>query len=120
MSTTRLLVGPFNRVEGDLEVRLDVADEQPGQRARLVRLQAHRGHRRARHRQVDREHDDRAHSHFMRQNEVTLEARNIEVLIARCDDKKRIDIRSDKLNSPLVARSGALEKARTIQNALDC
>lgn len=26
MSTTRLLVGPFNRVEGDLEVRLDVAD----------------------------------------------------------------------------------------------
>ncbi|WP_375184597.1 nickel-dependent hydrogenase large subunit [Aquabacterium sp.] len=26
MSTTRLLVGPFNRVEGDLEVRLEVAD----------------------------------------------------------------------------------------------
>ncbi len=26
MSTTRLLVGPFNRVEGDLEVRLDLAD----------------------------------------------------------------------------------------------
>ena len=25
-STTRLIVGPFNRVEGDLEVRLDVAD----------------------------------------------------------------------------------------------
>ncbi len=26
MSTTRLIVGPFNRVEGDLEVRLDVQD----------------------------------------------------------------------------------------------
>ncbi|MFM2059441.1 MAG: hypothetical protein RLY71_3826 [Pseudomonadota bacterium] len=26
MSSTRLIVGPFNRVEGDLEVRLDVAD----------------------------------------------------------------------------------------------
>jgi Ni,Fe-hydrogenase I large subunit len=26
MSTTRLLVGPFNRVEGDLEVQLDMAD----------------------------------------------------------------------------------------------
>ena len=26
MSSTRLLVGPFNRVEGDLEVQLDVAD----------------------------------------------------------------------------------------------
>ena len=25
---TRLLVGPFNRVEGDLEVRLEVADGQ--------------------------------------------------------------------------------------------
>jgi hydrogenase large subunit len=26
VSTTRLVVGPFNRVEGDLEVRLDIAD----------------------------------------------------------------------------------------------
>ncbi len=26
MSATRLIVGPFNRVEGDLEVHLDVAD----------------------------------------------------------------------------------------------
>ena len=26
--TTRLLVGPFNRVEGDLEVSLDIADGQ--------------------------------------------------------------------------------------------
>ena len=25
MSETRLVVGPFNRVEGDLEIRLDVA-----------------------------------------------------------------------------------------------
>ncbi len=33
MTEARLVVGPFNRVEGDLEVTLDVADgEWPGRR----------------------------------------------------------------------------------------
>src|SRR6476660_1159373 len=64
-----------------------------------------------------REDYDSADARLARQHQIALDTRNVEVLIAGRDDKKRIDIRSDELNPAIIARSGPLEQARPIENA---
>ena len=46
-----------------------------------------------------REHEDRAHAHLAREDQIAFDARNIEILVAGCDDEKRIDVCRDKLKT---------------------
>ena len=64
-----------------------------------------------------REHHDRAHAHLPREGEIALDPCDVEVLVARCDHEKRIDIGSDELHPVVVARGRPLEQTCPIQNA---
>jgi hypothetical protein len=77
---------------------VDQLDLQPGlERAR--RLEETIGGRR----EIGlREHYDRLHAYIARKNKIAFEARNVEIPVAGCDDKKRIHVRGDKLKSTVV------------------
>jgi hypothetical protein len=64
-----------------------------------------------------RQYDYRAHSRLPRENKVAFDARDIEILVARRDDEKCINVCRDKLKAAVVARSRSFEKARPNENA---
>jgi hypothetical protein len=63
------------------------------------------------------QHQDRPNARFAGQHEISLETRDIEVLVARSHDEKRIDVGRDKLKSPFIGGSGPFEEACAIENA---
>ena len=49
------------------------------------------------------EHHHRRHPHFARHHQIAFQPRDAEILVARCDDEQRVDIRRDQLRLARIA-----------------
>jgi hypothetical protein len=66
-----------------------------------------------------RQYDDRFDARLDREREVSFETRRIELLVARRDDEKRIDVCRDHLQVGFFAGRHSCENARAFEHTFD-